>query len=191
VGVHVSLSDLASIGSLVSGVAVLISLVFLYFQLRQVNAQVRQTERNQRSLINQGATARSIAANAWLSEPHMSAVFGKAMSEPDALSDVEVFQLAALLRNAMLGFQDSVVQHRSGLADDITLRHAEASLRFFLSVPAVRALYRMFASTYAPDLRTVVDRIIAETPENASIQMAAQLRDLLAERRIGSVTAQP
>ena len=42
-----NLSDVASIGSFVSGVAVLVSLVYL-------SLQVRQTERNQRALMNQG-----------------------------------------------------------------------------------------------------------------------------------------
>ena len=42
-----SLSDLASLGSFVSGVAVLISLIYLALQ-------VRQTEKNQQSLMQQG-----------------------------------------------------------------------------------------------------------------------------------------
>jgi hypothetical protein len=37
-----SLSDLAALGSFVSGLGVLVSLVFLYFQLRQIGVQVKQ-----------------------------------------------------------------------------------------------------------------------------------------------------
>ena len=48
-----SLSDLASLGSFVSGVAVLVSLVFLYFQLGNLNRQVTQAEKNQRAAIHQ------------------------------------------------------------------------------------------------------------------------------------------
>jgi len=40
-------SDLASLGSFASGFAVLVSLIFLYFQLRLVNRQVLQAERQQ------------------------------------------------------------------------------------------------------------------------------------------------
>ena len=176
-----ALSDIASIGSALSGLAVLASLVFLYFQLRELNAQVRQTERNQRSLVNQGATARSIATNTWLTEPHMSAVFTKAISEPTKLSDVEVFQLSGVLRNVMIAFQDTLVQHRNGLADDITREHAEASLRFFLSVAGIRAMYRMFASTYAAELQEIVARILAEMPSNPHMDMAARFRVALDE----------
>ena len=53
-----TLADLAALGSFVSGFAVLVSLVFLYFQLRQLNAQVLQGERNQRALLNQGVATR-------------------------------------------------------------------------------------------------------------------------------------
>ena len=42
-----SLSQLAEIGSFTSGVAILASLIFLYFQLRQINQQVKQAEKNQ------------------------------------------------------------------------------------------------------------------------------------------------
>jgi hypothetical protein len=59
--IAMSLSDLASLGSFVSGVAVLASLV--YFQLRQVNAQVRQTEKNQQALIRQARTDRVTSTN--------------------------------------------------------------------------------------------------------------------------------
>ena len=176
-----SLSDVASIGTLLSAIAVLVSLVFLYFQLRQVSAQVRQTERNQRSIINQGATTRSMQTNSWLCEAHMSEVLTKAMSNPLVFTDVEALQLTGVVRNVLLSFQDALTQHRGGLVDDITLHHAEASLRFWLSVPALRASYKMYASSYASELQGAVDQIIATTPPNPAIQMAARLRTVLAE----------
>src|SRR6185369_7999739 len=50
-GFHMTLSDLASIGSLVSGVAVLVSLVYL-------SLQIRQNARHSKALIQQGRAAR-------------------------------------------------------------------------------------------------------------------------------------
>lgn len=50
-----SLSDLAALGSFVGGVAVLVSLIFLYFQLRQIGAQMAQADNNQRALMSWGA----------------------------------------------------------------------------------------------------------------------------------------
>ena len=54
-----SLSDLAALGGFVSGLGVLVSLVFLYFQLRQLNFQARQNARHTRALIFQGGAARA------------------------------------------------------------------------------------------------------------------------------------
>src|SRR5262249_41349000 len=54
-----SLPDLASLGSFVSGIAVLASLGFLFFQMRQMTEQVRQSEKNQRAIIHQGRIAQS------------------------------------------------------------------------------------------------------------------------------------
>lgn len=58
-----SLSDLEAIGSFINGLGVLVSLVFLYFQLRQVNLQVRQTEKNQQALIRQNRATRVVDLN--------------------------------------------------------------------------------------------------------------------------------
>ena len=55
-----SLSQLAEIGSFISGVAILSSLIFLCFQLRQINQQVKQAEKNQQSAIRQGQATRSV-----------------------------------------------------------------------------------------------------------------------------------
>jgi hypothetical protein len=63
---------------------VLISLVFLYFQVRQVNEQARQTERNQRASVAQVRANRTVEAMLRLCEPSMSLAFGKATrGEPD------------------------------------------------------------------------------------------------------------
>ena len=48
-----SLSDLAALGSFISGIAVIVTLVFLL-------VQTRQTLKNQRSLMQQGRTARIV-----------------------------------------------------------------------------------------------------------------------------------
>jgi hypothetical protein len=55
-----SLSELAEIGSLISGVSIMTSVILLYFQLRQINRQVKQTQKNQQSAIRQGRATRTV-----------------------------------------------------------------------------------------------------------------------------------
>ena len=64
-----SLSELAEIGSFISGAAILSSLIFLYFQLRQINRQVKQAEKNQLSAIRQGRAARTVGIALTGTEP--------------------------------------------------------------------------------------------------------------------------
>ena len=70
-----SLSDLASLGSLVNGVAVLVSLAFLYFQVRQVNQQIRRAEKNQRATIAQVRTNRTAEIGLRQTDPAVAMAF--------------------------------------------------------------------------------------------------------------------
>jgi hypothetical protein len=72
-----SLSQLAEIGSFTSGVAILASLIFLYFQLRQINQQVKQAEKNQQSAIRQGRASRSVSIVLTGIEPSLADAFVK------------------------------------------------------------------------------------------------------------------
>ena len=60
-----TLSNLAAIGNFVSGVAIVVTLVFLLMQMRQTN-------RNQRSLMQQGRTARVSETILRCTEPFLS-----------------------------------------------------------------------------------------------------------------------
>ena len=79
-----SLSDLASIGSLVSGVAVLVSLVYL-------SIQVRQADKNQRTLLQQGTSERGIAIVRHWGDSHIAQAYIKTMAGDTNLSSLEAF----------------------------------------------------------------------------------------------------
>jgi hypothetical protein len=178
-GDHMSLSDLAALGSFVSGAAVLVSLIFLYFQLRQIGAQMTQADKNQRALMSQGAINRSVGLNCWITDN--SALFVKAGTHADQLTEAEVFAVSGIVRNILLSFQDYHVQHQLGLADEITYKNAEMSVRFFLSYPFFRALYKMRRATYAPELAALVDRMAQTVSAQPPAPMAAQLMAALAQ----------
>ena len=60
-----TLTDLASWGSLLSSIAVLISLIFVGLQIRQAN-------RNQRSAMQQGRSDRNVKLLSRLTDPKLS-----------------------------------------------------------------------------------------------------------------------
>jgi hypothetical protein len=172
-----TLSDLAALGSLVSGVAVLVSLLFLYFQMRQ-------TERNQRANISQAAIARNVQYNSLLFAPEMSAFMLKALTRPGELNEKEVWQLAGVVRNFILGFQDARFQHDSHLADDAIFDHALRSLKFWMAYPAFRATYERYRSTYTQDIVAEVDRLIRDLPLRYFETYEAEFKERLAELNV-------
>ena len=176
-----NLSNLAALGSFVSGAAVLVSLIFLYFQLRQIGAQIEQSEKNQRALMSQGAINRSVSMNCWVSD--RAGLLTKASLEPGQLTDEEAYSLSGFVRNILLNFQDYYIQRKMGLADEITYNNALSSVRYFLSVPAFRAMYRIRRGTYAAELVALVDGAIETVPTQSPPPMAEQLRAALAELR--------
>src|SRR5476651_959775 len=109
-----TLSDLSSIIGVISGLAVLASLVYL-------SLQVRQTERNQRALMNQGVINRISENLRWSTEPHIVELLTSVEAGKTQFTAEELFKLRFRLRNLLLNSQDVYVQHKNGLLDQITL----------------------------------------------------------------------
>jgi hypothetical protein len=80
-----SLDVLADLASLASSVAVLISLLFLGLQIRQSN-------RNQRSLMQQGRSTRNVDLLSRLGDPKVSQTFVR-VAQGEELSNTDYFVL--------------------------------------------------------------------------------------------------
>src|SRR5262249_46462438 len=109
-GALMSLSDLASLGSFVSGLAVLVSLVFLYFQVRQVTAQVRQAERNQQASIRHSHISRSVDIHLAQADPGLAEVWHHGAWNPDAVTQTELWQFLSLCRGRFQHAEDGFYQ---------------------------------------------------------------------------------
>jgi hypothetical protein len=169
-----SLSDLASIGSLASGVAVLVSLVYL-------SLQVRQSDKNQRALINQGTVTRNTDILMFLSQPHINALTSRVASGETHFSAEELSYLHLRVRTTVLSCQDTYVQHKAALVDKITLDNSVAVLRGTLSLPVYRALWKLSRRGYAPEWASFVDAQIKSTPIARQHDTVVQFKETLAE----------
>ena len=110
-----TLSDLASLGSFVSGFAVLVSLIFLYFQLRQVGKQVAQAEKNQQASIRQGRTSRSVAvAMGQATNPALAEALLKAHAGARDISATQLYLFNSFCRALFLSHEDTSTKIRTG-----------------------------------------------------------------------------
>jgi hypothetical protein len=121
-----SLSDLAAIGSFISALAVLISLVFLYFQLRRVQAQVIQAERNQQAAISQARTESQISVMVAMASPEVAEAFSKATLGAEDLTATQFSQYTVLSRAMLANGENCFLQRSAGLLADTA---SETALR--------------------------------------------------------------
>jgi len=170
------LSDLANLGEFISSIAVLGSLGFLFFQMRQMTVQMRQSEMNQRSLINQNVMTRDHEINLMFAQ--LADVHSKAQMPGTELSLMEVMQLVLMLRAALGQMQDVHVQRQAGLIEQDTYDYIEAGVRSILAIPTYRAAWQWIRPAVSPKTVLLVEGFIATTPL-ANPQTAAKIPELL------------
>lgn len=176
-----SLSDLAALGSFISGLGVLVSLVFLYFQLRQIGVQVKQAEKYQRAMMNQGALAGTREIIQAFAEPHSAALLSRVTAGERDFTAIELYQLSMLLRQSLIGLQDTLFQHREGLIDDGTLENAFRANRTTLAQPVFRTIWMQSRETFAPEVASRVDKLISDRPVAKPVDSVARFQANLAK----------
>jgi hypothetical protein len=162
-----SLSDLASLGSFVSGFAVLVSLIYLALQ-------VRQAEKNQRALIHQGRTAQVSDRVLRMAEPDLVRVYLKNALEREPLVEEIEFQVFSLLSGSIYReVQDAYFQHDNGLLDDAGLNNHLGIFRGALATAGGKALWRVARDIYDPAFVArgdAIDRSVAVRSGNPSFE---------------------
>ena len=146
------LSSLAALGSFVSGVAVLVSLGFLYFQLRQLNYQARQNARHTEAMIFQAGGTRSSSQWVAMADADLAAasIIGNGgVATPEA---IKARQFHLLWHADYVAWDDVHSNHEVGLVSDEKFARLRANmvegLRFN---PGYVPKYLEFARDYAPD----------------------------------------
>lgn len=153
-----TLSDLASIGGLVSSFAVLVSLVYL-------NLQVRQSDRNQQAQIRQNRSLRLSAQSLELADPAVAEGVAKGMAATVELSAVELVQFSYFARARFFGAEDDFYQHSEGLLDDGDFTNFTRSVRqAFIAAPGLRLAWPMHREAFGTDFVKFVEDLIASTP---------------------------
>jgi|SRR5665213_974665 len=173
-----SLSDLSSIGSLISGVGVIISLIYLSLQIRQSSLNQQATIHHDRVARMQEFTA-SIASNresmdCWI----------RGNAGDDTLDSNQACRYGILVFADMLLFQEYFHQHREGMLN--TARYS-TNLRLLGSqCPELgfRAAWHTMAPLFEPRFVASVNQLMQETPltENADWFAPAFKMHVAAER---------
>jgi hypothetical protein len=152
-----SLNDLASLGSFVSGVAVLISLVYLALQ-------VRHAERYQRAQITHTRTTRGIDIQTNFSAPALAEIVLRARKGAIDLTELELYLFTAYQNSLFVHWEDSFYQHADGLMSARAFKTATNLMRAALSNVATRVTWRRSSVAFDAEFRRFIDKLQLETP---------------------------
>ena len=170
-----SLTDLTSLASLVSSVAVLVSLLF-------IGLQIRQSNRDQRSLMQQGRSARNVELLSRLSDPRLSDVMLR-VAHGETLTDTDYFVLYGYMASVFWSYEDCFFQFHSGMLDAKSWASDVTTLRRLLGNPAYRAVWRFARGGIGDEYRFFLDRLAVEAKHNAPANLVNTLRQYIAEER--------
>ena len=151
-----TLSDLASIGSLISGVAVLISLVYL-------GLQMRQSARHSQALIQQGRASRTMEILTRWAEFDWSDGMDACLNGSPDVNARDLRRFISLMRAYFVNYEDSFIQHCEGLLEGAAFANVEAALRTTMTGPGHRAAWQVVRDAFDRAFQDYMDGIIAET----------------------------
>jgi hypothetical protein len=162
-----SLSALASLGSFVSGIAVLISLIYLALQ-------VRQTKRNQQISIRHSRASRTVELHLALADPAMADAWSHGSGSPQGITRTEVSQFIHLCRAHFFHFEDSFYQREEGLLNDDAFETVVAGVRLLARSPGWRSAWKIGRPNFGGRFRDFMDGVIAgssvEPPVDVSLE---------------------
>ncbi|MGD0192865.1 MAG: hypothetical protein ABSD74_19180 [Rhizomicrobium sp.] len=167
-----SLSDLAAIGGFVSGIAVVISLIYLSFQ-------IRQTAKNQRGTMHQMRASLSTDVMLRIAESGLAHSFRAGLTGDPSISEAEFWQFfyaaSAILRTT----ENAFTQYQDGLISDAHFASAKASARTFLTNPGYRALWQVTRLNREAGFREFMDELAVESEVPASPDLFGEWKSRL------------
>jgi hypothetical protein len=162
-----SLSDLAALGSFVSGFAVLVSLIYLALQ-------VRQTKRNQQISIRHSRASRIVELQLALADSAVADAWLHGSWSPQEITRTEVSQFMNLCRALFFHFEDSFYQREEGLLNDDAFETVVAGVRLSARSPGWRAAWKMARPNFGGPFLAFMDGVVAgsavEPPADLSLE---------------------
>ena len=162
-----SLSVLASLGSFVSGFAVLISLIYL-------SLQVRQTKRNQQIAIRHSRASRIVDLQLALANPGVADAWLHGSGSPQQLSQTELGQFINLCRALFFHFEDSFYQREEGLLNDDAFETVVAGARLSARSPGWRAAWRIARPNFGGRFLDFMDGVVAASAVEPPVDLSLE-----------------
>jgi hypothetical protein len=152
-----SLEQIFYVSQSVAAIAVVASIVYLA-------QQVRQSERIQRAMVQQGRADRASHRSIIMASRELARVVQKGMVGSKELTREEFDQWTLICRSLFITVEDSFMQRKAGLLDDVAFHSFEAGTSTFFSSPGLRASWQLASGQYGKETRQFIDSMIKRSP---------------------------
>ena len=153
-----SLEQLGLIANIVGAIAIVITLVYLAIQ-------VKDNSRSSRSAsVTDATTAMQAFYQELGSNPETCKLFLQAVTNPDALSELEKFQYVMLMHSCFLGFQRSFILAREGTLDVALRDSIGTAMQAINRSPGMHLYWRQRKAYFQPEFVEWVEGLLAGEP---------------------------
>ena len=172
-----SISDLGSLGEFIGALAVLVSLVYIALQIRTNTKAVRAS-------TFQSVTSGWQNQIQFLSDPSLSDLIDRSVSEPEALGQADLSRLFLITRANFRLCENDYYQLRSGTFDvDAWAGYKNSIVQEILGGPAFRAMWALQRDVFSSEFARFMDeqaQIAMDREEHSAPQRLEELwKDVL------------
>ena len=157
-----SLEVLANIGEFISGVAVVLSLVYLAFQVRQ-NTESQRTENYARALDRVAVMQARLSA-----DPDLVALVSRGVADAGALSPGQRIQFTWAFYEMFGAFEFMYHQFQAHALPAEVWERWSATLSWWISMPGVQAWWRAKPAPFSSTFSAFVETRISTTPPDVA-----------------------
>jgi hypothetical protein len=159
-----SWQDLGSIGELVSAVAVVISLLYLAYQIRQNTSQIDQnTQAARASGFDSSVTHAMVARQAIFENEDVARIYHEGSIDPEALTPQELLRFRLVVHNVMWSLWNIHSQAQVAELAAETWETQLAILRRFMKTKGSRWFWENYSDEFGASFRLEVERILSES----------------------------
>ena len=171
-----SLADLASIGSFISGIAVLISLVYL-------GLQVRQAKLHQQAAIRQGRADRIVAMCFEGGAPSVAEAVARGYAGTPDITETQLAQFHYICRGFFYHCEEEFFQHKEGLANDAYYASFLAGTGRMFCETGLRVQWKQQRAGFVSEFVAVMDKLLEENQPISHPDALAQWKTAIAAEK--------
>lgn len=166
-----SWQDLGSIGEMVSAIAVVVSLIYLAFQIRQNTNHIDQNTKAAQATAFDSSIAHTMTARQAIFEREdVSRIYHAGTIDPDSLTEQERTRYRLLVHNILWSIWNLQSQAQVGGVATETWEAQLMILRRVMATKGVRWFWSNYRDEFGESFQVVVDQIVNEVSGDAALE---------------------